>query len=93
MGIIYGVPSFLTIRVVEQGAEDPVEGAYVLVIGPSLPTMKKTNVGGWFNISKKSQPNGKYLAVVLKLGYFPTIQAVNYAGEPLKETIEMKKLW
>jgi hypothetical protein len=93
MGIIYGVPSFLTARVVEQGTEDPIESARVLIIGPSLPAMEKTNVGGWFNVAKKSQPNGKYLAVVVKLGYLPTIQAVNYAGEPLKETIEMKKLW
>jgi hypothetical protein len=93
MGIVYGVPSFLTARVVEQGTDDPVEGASALIIGPSLPQVKKTNVGGWFNIAKNLQSNAKYLAVVFKLGYLPTIQVVDYAGEPLKETIEMKKLW
>jgi hypothetical protein len=93
MGIIYGVPSFLTTRVLEQGTEDPVEDAFALVIGPSLLEIKKTNVGGCFNVAKKSQPNGIYLAVVLKFGYLPIIQVVDYAGEPLKETIEMIKLW
>lgn len=92
-GTIYGVPSFLYGQVIEEGTGNPVEGAWALVMGPSLPAMKKTNVGGWFNVAKESQPNGKYLAVVFKLGYFPTIQAVDYAGEPRIETIELKKLW
>jgi len=90
---IYGVPSFLYGQVIEEGTGNPVEGTWALVMGPSLPAMKKTNVGGWFNVAKESQPNGKYLAVVFKLGYFPTIQSVDYAGEPRIETIEMKKLW
>jgi hypothetical protein len=52
MGIIYGTPSFLSARVVVAGTENPIEGARVLIFGPSLPVLKKTNAGGWFNIRK-----------------------------------------
>ena len=93
MGIVYGVPSFLTVRVVEQGTGDPVEDAWALIIGPSLPAMKRANVGGWLNIPKRSQRNGKYRVLVAKLGYRMVMESVEYAGEPLKATIEMDKLW
>jgi hypothetical protein len=88
---IYGIPSFLTVRVVESATGDPVESALALVIGPSLPTLKQTNVGGWFNIEENSHPAGKYLVVVFKLGYPMAIRIVNYTGESLRETIELGK--
>ena len=51
-GALYGKPSFLTCRVVEEGTENPVEGALALVFGPSIPGFKLTNEGGWFAIGK-----------------------------------------
>jgi hypothetical protein len=95
MGIVYGVPSFLTARVVEQGTGDPIEDALVMVIGPSLPALKETetNVGGWFNVKKFLRLPGIYLVLVFKSDYLPAIKFVVYVNEPLKETIEMKKLW
>jgi hypothetical protein len=92
-GTLYGAPSFVSGRIIEEGAGSPVEDAWALVIGPALPAFKETNVGGWFNVVKNSQPNGKYLVIVLKLGCLPAIQLVNYAGDPVRETIEVKKLW
>ena len=86
-GTIYGIPSFLSGRVVEKGTGDPEEGARVLVIGPSLPVLKKTNVGGWWNIPKDSQRNGRYLIIVLN-GLRLVIKSVTYEGEPLEVTIE-----
>jgi len=89
-GTIYGAPSFLSGRVIDR-AGNPVEDAWALVIGPSLPALKKTNIGGWFNIGKKSQAEGTYLVVAFKLGYPIGIQLVNYTGDPLKATMEMNK--
>ena len=90
-GTIYGIPSFLSGRVVEKGTANPVEGAWTLVIGPSLPSLKKTNVGGWFNTKKNSQSTGTYRIIAFKLGYGMDTQTVNYEGVPLKETIELGK--
>jgi hypothetical protein len=90
-GTIYGIPSFLSGRVVEKGTANPIEGAWTLVIGPSLPSLKKTNVGGWFNIKKNSQSTGTYRIIAFKLGYGMATQTVNYEGVPLKETIELGK--
>jgi len=90
-GTIYGVPSFLSGRIIEEGTGSPVEDARVLVIGPSLPALKKTNVGGWFNIEKESQAEGKYLVVVFKLGYNLGIQSVVYTGEPQQVTLKAKR--
>jgi formylglycine-generating enzyme required for sulfatase activity len=87
-GTIYGAPSFLSGRVVEEGTESPVEDAWVLVIGPSFPALKITNVGGWWNIEENSQAEGIYLVVVFKLGYYPAIKSVVYAGEPRQVTIK-----
>jgi hypothetical protein len=92
-GAIYGSPSFLSGQVIEKGTGTPVEDAWTLVIGPSIPTLKKTNVGGWFNVVAKSQPAGIYLVMVFKLGYPVAMKVVNYTGEPLQETIEVNKLW
>ena len=90
---LYGVPSFLTGQVVEKGTGDPVENALVFVIGPSFPVLEQTNVGGWFNIEESSHFPGIYLVMAFKLGYPVAFEIVNYTGEPLEVTIEMKKLW
>jgi hypothetical protein len=88
---LYGIPSFLTVRVVEQGTGNPIEGGLALVMGPSLPALKKANAGGRWNIPKDSQRNGRYMVVVMKIGYHMEIVFLDYAGEPLKATIEMNK--
>ncbi|MBW1839691.1 MAG: hypothetical protein JRI49_07110, partial [Deltaproteobacteria bacterium] len=92
-GTIYGIPSFLSAQVVEKGTENPIESALALVIGPSIPALKKTNVGGWFNVEANSHLPGIYLVMVFKAGYSVAFQVVNYTGEPLEETVEMNKLW
>lgn len=92
-GTLYGMPSCLSIHAVEEGTGNPVKGAIVLMIGPSLPALKQTNVGGWCNIEERDQAAGNYLVVMFKLGYNLTIQPIDYAGEPLSLTIEMKKWW
>jgi len=89
-GTIYGAPAFLTVRVVEQGTGNPVEGARVTVIGLGLLEVETTNVGGWCNLSKDSQRNGRYLIIVWEKGYGMAIRTVTYEGEPLKTTIEVK---
>ena len=67
-----------------------MEDARVIVIGLGVFKIMKTNIGGWWNITKKSQRNGTYFIVVLKNGYRPVLQSVTYAGEPLQETIEAR---
>jgi hypothetical protein len=93
MGKIYGLPSFLTGRVVEQNTGSPVEDAFVIVLGPSSPSLKKTNIGGWFNITENKQTKGTYLIMVFKFGYHITIESVNYEDEPSKPMLEMKRWW
>ncbi|MCK5187233.1 MAG: carboxypeptidase regulatory-like domain-containing protein, partial [Deltaproteobacteria bacterium] len=90
-GTIYGLPSFLSGQVVDKETGSPVEDARVLVMGPSLPELKTTNVGGWFNIEKKSQAKGIYLVAAFKRGYLPAIKSVAYTGEPLQVTIKAKR--
>ena len=86
--------SFLSGRVIEEGGTgNPVENGLALVLGPSLPALEKTNVGGWFNVVENGQPDGQYLVVVFKFGYFPAIQVVDYAGSAVQEMIEVRKLW
>lgn len=46
MGKVYGVSSFLTGRVVDEMTGTPVENDRVLIIGPALPEIRKTNAGG-----------------------------------------------
>jgi hypothetical protein len=93
MGKIYGLPSFLTGRVVEQKKGSPVEDALVVVIGPSSPSLKKTNIGGWFNIAENAQTTGTYLIIAFKLGYHINVEFVNYEDEPLQPTLEMTRWW
>jgi len=88
-GAIYGIPPFLTIRVVERETGEPVEDALVAVIGLSLPEMGTTNMGGWYNLAKDGQRNGTYWVIVWK-GLSLAIEPVVYKGEPLKTTITLR---
>jgi hypothetical protein len=92
-GTIYGVPSFLTVRVVEEGTGDPIEDARAMVIGPSLPALKETetNVEGWFNVEKSLHLPGIYLVLVFKSDYLPAIKFVVYAGKPQQITMKAKR--
>jgi hypothetical protein len=93
MGKIYGLPSFLTGRVVEQTTGSPVEDALTVVIGPSFPSLIKTNIGGWFNIAENAQTTGTYLIMAFKLGYHINVEFVNYEGKPLQSMLEMTRWW
>jgi hypothetical protein len=90
-GTIYGVPSFLSGRVIEEGTGEPVEGARIIVIGLGLLKMETSNIGGWWNIPKDAQGNGRYLIIARKNGYSMAIQSVTYAGEALQATVEIAK--
>lgn len=83
-GTIYGAPSFLSGRVTEEASGNPVEDAWVVVIGFGFFTLKKTNIGGWWNIPKASQRNGTYLILPLKRGYKTFLASATYEGEPLQ---------
>ncbi len=89
VGQIYGVPSFLSCRVVEKSTGTPVENAKAVLIGLTLPSIQTTNSGGWFNIPKASQPEGKYFIIIYKNGHGITYEAITYTGEPLQLTIEL----
>lgn len=93
MGRIYGQPSFISGRVVEEDTAGPVEDAMVVVMGPSFPSFLKTNIGGWFNIAEDAQKPGSYLIVVFKLGYRLVMRRVDYQGEHQQAEIEMHKWW
>jgi hypothetical protein len=90
-GAIYGVPSFLTVRVVEEETGKPIEDARVTVIGLGLRETKTTSIGGWCNLPRDSQRNGRYSIRVLKKGYRIAFQTVTYEGKPLQTKVELKK--
>jgi hypothetical protein len=75
--------------VTARGTGEPMENAQVIVIGPGTFKMTTTNEGGWWNISKESQRNGRYFVIVMK-GLRMGMQSVNYEGEPLKVTAEIR---
>jgi hypothetical protein len=87
-GTIYGMPSFLSGRITEAEEGKPVDDAWVIVVGPGMFKIERTNVGGWWDIPKKSQRMGNYLIITLKNGHAPGVKRVTYDGEPLKVTIE-----
>ncbi|MDP6180512.1 MAG: hypothetical protein QGG48_11520, partial [Desulfatiglandales bacterium] len=89
MAVVYGTPSFCSGRVTARGTEEPVENVRVIVIGPGTFKMTTTNEGGWWNIPKESQRNGRYFVFVMK-GLRMGMQSVNYEGEPLKTTIDIR---
>jgi hypothetical protein len=60
-----------------------------MVMGPALPAIGQTNMGGWFNIEKGFQFNGFYLVMVFKSGYGMALEFVNYSGEHQAVTVPM----
>jgi hypothetical protein len=91
MGKIYGVPSFLTCRIVDQENGKPVEGAKVIVLGRCIPSIETTNIGGWINIPKRRQTNGTYLIIALKNGYKIGFEHLTCTGEIIQHTIQLTK--
>jgi hypothetical protein len=91
MAKIYGMPAFLTCRIVEKGTGLPVDDVKVLIIGPSLPKIRNTNIGGWFNLAKGNQRKGSYSIIAYKPGYRIVTQSAFYTGEPLSMSVELTK--
>jgi hypothetical protein len=91
MGKIYGMPAFLTGRVVERQNSSPVDAARVTVMGPGMPRFETANSGGWFNIPDENQRQGTYIIIVYKRGYRIGFASAKFEGEPLKITIELEK--
>ena len=91
MGKIYGMPAFLTGRVVERQTNSPVDAARVTVMGLGMPRFETANIGGWFNIPDEDQRQGTYIIMVYKRGYRIGFTTAKFQGEPLKITIELEK--
>jgi hypothetical protein len=91
MGRVYGMPSFLTCRIVEQGTGKPVEKARVIVLGRCIPSIETTNAGGWVNIPKRMQANSTYLIIALKNGYKTGFKSLTCTGEPMQDTLALTK--
>jgi uncharacterized protein YlbG (UPF0298 family) len=91
MGKIYGMPAFLTGRVVESQTGTPIDAARVTVMGLGMPRFETANIGGWFNIPDENQRQGTYMIMVYKRGYRIGFTTAKFQGEPLKITIELEK--
>jgi hypothetical protein len=89
-GTVYGAPSFLSGRVIEEGTGEPVEDARVIVIGLGVLTMETANIGGWWNIPENAQRQGRYFIIAQKNGYRMAMKSVTYEGAPVQTTIELK---
>ena len=89
LGAVYGASSFLLGQVVDQESGNPLNEAWVLILGPSLPLLKTTSDGGWFNIAERFQLPGPYMVIVFKAGFQIAFELINYTGETLQTTIEL----
>ena len=89
MGKVYGMPSFITARVVDKHTRNPVSDASVAIWGIGLKTSLKTNAGGWFNIAADGQRKGWYIAVTRKSGFRMAVKLIRYTGKPVDMTIEL----
>ena len=89
-GTIYGARPFCSARVIEKGTGNPLEDALVIFMGRGLLKVERTNVGGWCNLVEDSQRDGPYLMIAWKKGHGMAMQSVNYEGEPLQATIELR---
>jgi len=92
IGKIYGMPSFLSGRVIEKNTGDPVDGAKVKAVKQGSAQDTETNVGGWFNIVENGQPMGNYMLNVSMPGYQTVTESLYYNGEPLTVMIEINKV-
>ena len=88
-GIIYGVPSFLTARIIDADTGAPISDATVRVLGIGESESVETNTGGWVNISEDGQKNGWYLVIAGGKGYKTHLDIIKYNGTGVDLTIEL----
>jgi carboxypeptidase family protein len=88
-GMLYGVPSFMTGRVVDENSGAPIENATVTILGIGTMASNKTNTGGWFNISEDNQTKSWYILIVSKDGYGTFFDFTKYNGNPIDMTISL----
>ena len=89
MGKVYGMPSFLTCRVIETETDQPVESAHMLIAGLGFMQMRKTEIGGWINIPQIRQRHGKYFIIAFKRGYRPAFTIMQYTGQQQIVTLKI----
>ena len=92
-GMLYGMPSFLLGRAIDEDTGAPIENALALIMGKGMMKVSRTGPGGWFNLEENSQAPGTYLIVILKLGYQIAVQFIDYQDTPLEETIRLSGWW
>jgi len=92
-GMLYGMPSFLLGRVIDEDSGTAVENALALIMGEGTIGVTRTGPGGWFNIEENSQAPGSYAIVVFKIGYQMELQFTEYQNEPQEITVSVKKRW
>jgi hypothetical protein len=90
-GMLYGMPSFLLGRVMDEEAGTPIEDALTIIMGKGMLELTRTGPGGWFNLEEKLQSSGTYGILVLKLGYHLELQFIDYQDEPQEVTILVNK--
>jgi hypothetical protein len=89
--MLYGMPSFLLGKVMDEDTDTPLEDALALIMGKGMIKVTRTGPGGWFNIEENFQAPGTYVIVVLKLGYQIAVQFIDYQDKPLEETVSVSK--
>jgi len=92
-GMLYGMPSFLLGRALEEDTGAPIEDALALIMGKGMMKVARTGPGGWFNVAENSQAPGTYVIVIWKLGYQIAVQFIDYQGTPLEETVSVSGWW
>jgi len=90
-GMLYGVPSFLVGRVLDEETGAPVENALVIILGKGYLALEKTATGGWFTKEEDLQSPGTYTIAVLKLGYHMELQLTDYQDKPQEVTVLLNK--
>jgi hypothetical protein len=90
-GMLYGMPSFLLGRVIDEDTGAPVVNALAMVTGKRMLKFTRTNEGGWFHIEENGQAPGTYRTVVFKRGYRMAVQRVDYQNAPLEETLSVRR--
>ncbi len=90
-GMLYGMPSFLLGRVMDEDTGTPIENALTIIMGKGMLKITRTGPGGWFNLEEKLQSSGTYGILVLKLGYHLELQFTEYQEEPQEVTLLVKK--
>lgn len=90
-GMLYGMPSFLLGRIIDEDSGSPVANAIALIMGKRMIEVTRTNDGGWFNIEENAQAPGSYVIAVLKRGYRMAVRFTDYEETPLEETVSLRK--